>query len=87
MMTAEELAELCDEWRRRATAGRPMAITIDILNDLREGMAAHGEAEILRGERRSLAVDIGIARAERDAALQRCAELEAKLAAIEWEDD
>jgi hypothetical protein len=87
MMTAEVLDALVEEWRKRTAAGRPMPVTSEMLNDLREGMAAHGEAEILRGERRSLAVDIGIARAERDAALQRCAELEAKLASIEWEDD
>jgi hypothetical protein len=86
-MTAEELAELCDDWRRRTTAGRPMPLTVEILNNLREGISARGEADILRGERNSLAVDRGIARAERDAALQRCAELEAKLASIEWEDD
>jgi hypothetical protein len=87
MMTAEELDSLVEEWRKRTAAGRPMPVTADMLNNLREGISAQGEADILRGERRSLAVDIGIARAERDAALQRCAELEAKLAAIEWEDD
>jgi hypothetical protein len=87
MMTAEAMDALVEEWRKRTAAGRPMPVTSDMLNDLREGMAAHGEAEILRGERRSLAEDVEIARAERDAALQRCAELEAKLAAIEWEDD
>jgi hypothetical protein len=87
MMTAEAMDALVEEWRKRTAAGRPMPVTSEMINDLREGMAAYGEAEILRGERRSLTVDIGIARAERDAALQRCAALEAKLASIEWEDD
>jgi hypothetical protein len=87
MLTPEALDALVEEWQKRTAAGRPMPVTSEMLNNLREGMAAYGECDILRSERRSLAVDLGIARAERDAALQRCAALEAKLASIEWEDD